>query len=135
MEKIEFWKDRDNRKIDPTLFSVQAEALAEKMADDCKTIKGKPNKISQIRKFYDEVVRLNMEAKNSNADHWDNILPLVNMITAKTAYAKGRKLISENFLSFIRSSVEQIKDPEDLDVFANLFEAFYGFYKLHCPEK
>lgn len=138
MEKITLWKDRDNRKIDPVLFSVKAEDLAKKIAEDCRTIKGKPNKISQIRKFYDEVVRLNMEAKNAknnNTDHWDNILPLVNMLTAKTAYAKGRKLISENFLSFIRSSVEQVKDPEDLEVFANLFEAFYGFYKLHCPEK
>ena len=134
MEKIELWKDRDNRKIDPVLFSLKAEALAKNLAEDCKVVKGKPNKISQIRKFYDEVVRLNMESKNSGSD-WDNILPLVNMIIAKTAYAKGRKLISDNFLNFIRSSIEQIKDPEDLEVFANLFEAFYGFYKLHCPEK
>ena len=131
MQKIELWKDRDNRKIDPILFSATAEKLAIELAGDADR---RTNKISQIRKFYDEVVRLNMEVKNSNADNWDNILPLVNMITAKTAYAKGRKLISENFLSFIRSSVEQVKDPEDLEVFANLFEAFYGFYKLHCPE-
>ncbi len=132
MEKIEFWKDRENRKIDPNLFSGQAEMLAKTLADDCEKSRRRQNKRTQIRKFYDEVTRLNLEAKNRGAD-WDNILPLVNMITAKAAYAKGRELVSDNFLSFIRASVTQIKDPEDLSVFANLFESFYGFYKLHCP--
>lgn len=133
MNKIELWKDRGGRKINPTLFSTQAENLAKKMADDCIKSGKKTNKRTQIRKFYDEVIRLNMAAQSSHSD-WDNILPMVNMITAKTAYAKGRKLISENFLQFMRDCIEQIYDPKDLDVFANLFEAFYGFYKLHCPE-
>ncbi len=132
MEKIEFWKDRDNNMIDPYLFSVKAEALAKVFAQDCEISRKKENKRTQIRKFYDEVVRLNMEAKNKNAD-WNNILPLVNMVTAKAAYAKGRALISDNFLFFIRTSVEQVKAPEDLDVFANLFEASYGFYRFYCP--
>ena len=73
-----------------------------------------------------------MASKGKNAD-WDSILPMINMIIAKTAYAKGRNLISNNFLLFIKSSIKQIKTPEDLTVFANFFEAFYGFYKLHCP--
>jgi len=132
MEKIEFWKDRDNRKIDPTLFSAKAEILARNLAEDCERSRKKLNKRTQVRKFYDEVVRLKMESKNSGAD-WDSILPLVNMITAKAAYAKGRDLVSDDFLSFIRASIEQIKEPEDLEVFANLFEAFYGFYRLYCP--
>lgn len=132
MERIDFWKDRDNSMIDPHLFSVKAETLAKVLAQDCERSGKKRNKRTQIRKFYDEVIRLNMEAKNRDAD-WDNILPLVNMMTAKAAYAKGRNLISDNFLIFIRSSVEQVKAPEDLSVFANLFEAFYGFYRLYCP--
>ena len=51
MEKIELWKDRENKKIDPTLFSDKAEKLAVQLADDCKNDRKKPNKISQIRKF------------------------------------------------------------------------------------
>ncbi len=134
MEKIEFWKDKEKGIIDPKLFSDKAEDLAKTIANDCKLRDNKnKNKISQIRKFYDEVVRLNMEAKSESAD-WDKILPIVNMITAKTAYAMGRKLITENFLVFIRTSIKQIQEPEDLSVFANLFEAFYGFYKFHSPE-
>ena len=132
MDKIELWTDRENKKIDPTLFSDKAEKLAKQLAADCKNSGGKKNKISQIRKFYDEVVRLNMTAKNQNSD-WDHILPMVNMIIAKTAYAKGRKLISKNFLDFMKLSIQQVETPEDLAVFANLFEAFYGFYKMHCP--
>jgi len=133
MEKIDLWKDRDKGKLDPILFSEKAESIAKLFAEDCKRVK-KVNKISQIRKFYDEIIRLNMEAKNKEAD-WDSVLPLVNMIIAKAAYARGRELISENFLTFIKQSVNQIELPKDLSVFANLFEAFYGFYKLHCPEK
>ncbi len=130
--KIDLWMDRENKKIDPVLFSDKAESLAKILAQDCENSRKKINKMSQIRKFYDEVVRLNMASKNKNAD-WDSILPMINMIIAKTAYAKGRKLISENFLSFIKSSIKQIKTPDDLAVFANFFEAFYGFYKFHCP--
>jgi len=130
--KIDLWMDRENKKINPVLFSDTAEALAKELADDCRNNKKRLNKISQIRKFYDEVIRLNMASKGKNAD-WDSILPMINMIIAKTAYAKGRNLISNNFLLFIKSSIKQIKTPEDLAVFANFFEAFYGFYKLYCP--
>jgi len=132
MDKLIFWKDREKRKIDPTLFSVKAESMAKEMADDCKKSGEKQNKRTQIRKFYDEVARLNMEAKNRKAE-WDNILPLVNMITAKAAYARGRELVSDTFLNFIKHSVDQTKDPEDLAVFADFFEAFFGFYRLYCP--
>ena len=132
MDKINLWKDKENKIIDPELFSTKAELFAKTMAYDCEKSRKRKNKRTQIRKFYDEVLKLNMEAKTRTAD-WNNILPLVNMITAKAAYAKGRELISENFLNFIRSSVEQVKAPEDLTVFANFFEAFYGFYRLYCP--
>jgi len=56
------------------------------------------------------------------------------MIIAKTAYARGRKLVSDSFVKFIRSSIEQVKDPKGLDVFANFFEAFMGFYTMYVPK-
>ncbi|MCK5687610.1 type III-A CRISPR-associated protein Csm2, partial [bacterium] len=55
------------------------------------------------------------------------------MVTAKAAYAQGRKLISNNFMQFIKNSVEQVQSPEDLDVFASFFESFIGFFRLHGP--
>ncbi len=136
MSEFIFWKDKEKTKIDPKLFSEKAEDFAKEIAEDNKISKnGKSNKITQIRKFYDEVIRLDMEAK-TRPQEWDNILPMLNMLTARAAYSKGRdELISDNFLTFIRSSINQVSEPKDLSVFANFFEAFMGFYKLHGPAK
>lgn len=135
MAKIEFWKDRDRQIIDPQLFSSRAEAFAREIADDNRQSKShKANKYTQLRKFYDEIVSLNMQAKSSPSG-WENILPLVHMVAAKAAYASGRELISKNFLTFIKDSVNQVEEPKDLDVFNAFFESFIGFYKLHGPRK
>ncbi|SPD73002.1 CRISPR type III-A/MTUBE-associated protein Csm2 [uncultured Desulfobacterium sp.] len=132
MTKIDFWKDNKKESIDPALFSSKAEKLAVDIAKDNEHIKTM-NKRTQIRKFYDEVVRLDMEAKAREGE-WNNIAPLVHMITAKAAYARGRNLISDGFLEFIKHSVGQVNSPKDLSVFANFFEAFMGFYRLYNPK-
>lgn len=127
---VEFYQDRAKRLIQPTLFSDQADKLAKDVADSGKDQRGnlRKNKRSQIRKFYDEVLRLKASAENET---WENILPYVNMLNAKAAYALGRDYITPNFLAFIKESVAQINEPADLDVFANLFEAFMGFYRQY----
>lgn len=132
MAEIIFWKDKENGKVDPTLFSNTAEKLAKELAEDCRASKNRENKRTQIRKFYDEVIRLDMAAK-ARPQEWENILPLVHMLTAKAAYAKGRRLVSDNFVTFIRASIKQISGHKDLELFANFFEAFIGFYRLHGP--
>ena len=128
-----FWKDRGKQLLDPELFSKTAEAFAKKVAEDNKQSRNKENKRSQIRKFYDETVRLDMLTK-SRPKEWVSIIPIVHMLTAKAAYARGRKLISENFMNFIKESVNQIEGPEDLNVFCNFFESFMGFYRLYGPK-
>ena len=134
MEKIVFWQDEAMQKIDPQLYYQKAEALAKGL------ISKKLNRRTQIRKFYDEVVRLDIRSRGINLNNpkgkkkWEDTLPLVYMLTAKAAYAEGRKLVSKSFSEFIRNSVEQIKEPPDLKVFATFFEAFMGFYTLHDPK-
>lgn len=133
MTEIILWKNKEDKKLDPMLFSTKAEALAKELADDNRASRGRrANKRTQVRKFYDEVLRLDMEAK-SRPEEWDNILPLLHMLTAKAAYAKGRELVSDNFVNFIQGSIKQISRREDLAVFANFFEAFMGFYRQHGP--
>jgi CRISPR-associated protein Csm2 len=133
MARIEFWKDESKRTVDPMLFSDKAAKLSKQLAEECQNSRGKKlNKRTQIRRFYDEVTRLQMASKIPESD-WDAVLPLVHMLVAKAAYARGRELVSETFVDFIRSSIEQVKGPKDLVVFANLFEAFMGFYRLDCP--
>ncbi len=137
MPEIKLWKNRDKKIIDPTLYSDIAEQMAKEMKNDLEMSRRRVNKRTQIRKFYDEVVRLDTEAKrlDMNSDNgrekWDNILPMVHMLVAKAAYARGRDLVSQNFSDFIRSSVKQVSEPVDLSVFANFFEAFMGFYRLY----
>lgn len=123
--KINLWKDREKEIVDPKLFSVEAEVFAQKLASDKRK-----DKSSQLRKFFDEIVRLDTMAKSTHQS-WENILPYVHMITAKAAYAKGRQLISDDFLEFVKTGVDQINSPKDLSVFASFFEAFLGFYKIY----
>ncbi len=129
---INLWKNKEQRIVDPALYSKTAKELSEKFAKECEQTGGKSNGRSQIRKFYDEVLRIEMTAK-SRQGAWENILPLVHMLPAKAAYAEGRKLVSTNFAEFIRECVAQVEYPEDLSVFSSLFEAFIGFYRSDCP--
>jgi len=82
---LQLWKNREQKKLDPELFSVKAEEFARKINDEStRTI----NKGTQLRKFFDEILRLNTLAQAKDAD-WNLILPQVHMVIAKTAYAQG----------------------------------------------
>ena len=124
---IELWKDRAEKKLDPELFSKQAEAFALKISGEATS---KTNKGTQLRKFFDEILRLNTLAQAKDAD-WNLILPQVHMVIAKTAYAKGRDLVSQSFVNHVREGIEQVESPEDLRIFSNHMEAFMGFYKMY----
>lgn len=128
MVDVTFYKDKTKRTLKPDLFSTTAEELAKSLSRAGDRV----NKRTQIRKFYDEVLRLNSITKTSSQD-WDNILPYVNMLIAKATYAQGRNLVTEDFVKFIRNSIEQLQLPEDMEVFASFFEAFMGFYKKYRP--
>jgi CRISPR-associated protein Csm2 len=133
MKEIQLWKDGQKGTLDPLLFSKVAEELAIQINEDFRTDRRKKvNKRTQLRKFYDEVLRLNMLARERPMQ-WDAIKPQVYMLTAKVAYAEGRELVSSNFRKFVKEAVDKVDTPEDLNVFSNLFEAFMGFYRLHGP--
>jgi len=128
-----FYSDKKNKIINKHLFSDVAEFWAENVHKEAVDERGREknlNKRSQIRKFYDEVVRYN-EIVKRNKDEWSTIHPFVNMIIAKVVYAEGRKLVSSKFVDLIKNCVKQVEDPEDLDVFTNFFEAFMGFYRKY----
>lgn len=125
--EIKFWKDKSKKLLEPDLFSLTAEKLAREVKESSEKNKDKP---TQIRKFYDEVLRFNSIVKTT-PDEFDNILPYLKMLNAKAAYAVGRKLISDKFKSFISDSLSQVKDKEDFDAFVGLFESFIGYYKFY----
>lgn len=124
---ISFYKDKEKRILDPVLFSKTAMDWAEKVHDRGGR---NANKRSQLRKFFDEVIRLNSLSKGNPGD-WDNILPYVNMLIAKAAYAQGRGKVTQEFVDLIKDCIDQVHKDRDLDVFANFFEAFIGFYRKY----
>lgn len=126
---ITLWKDKENKMLEPTLFSAIAESLAKKIGEEDRNL----NKSSQIRRYFDEVVRLSSLAKVKDAD-MNMILPQVHMLIAKVAYAKGRKLVTESFVEMMKSGIGQVNDKDDLLVFADFFESFIGYYKMYRPK-
>ncbi len=135
---ITFYKDKEKKILNPTLFSNVAEKLAENIYKSGLQTKRdgsqklERNKRTQIRKFYDEVIRFNSLANSkTNPEAWENILPYVNMLIAKVAYAEGRNHVTKEFTGFLKNCVEETEDEKDMAVFANFFEAFMGFYRKY----
>ncbi len=133
---IKFYRETGKKLVEPKLFSDIAEQEAERIAKagqgtgrDARRNLEK-NKRTQLRKFYDEVVRLNTIVKGK-PEEWEIVLPYINMLIAKAAYALGRKLVTDEFVNFIKECVAQVQAPEDFDVFTNFFESFMGFYRKY----
>jgi len=142
METIKLWKDKGKERLDPLLFSEIAEKMAKEIGDEGKKDdKGRPvnkskyrNKNSQVRRYFDEIVRLNTLAQEGDDGRMQNqILPQVHMLVAKVVYAKGRKLVTRSVVEMMKSGINQIQDRKDLQVFTNFLESFVGFYKEYGP--
>jgi CRISPR-associated protein Csm2 len=128
------FKTNDGR-LDPELFSTKAEKIAEEVFSGQLRSNGKANKPTQLRKFYDEILRFDGMLKSSPPEHqkaeFEKLLPYLKMLNAKAAYAMGRDLITKEFKDFLSQSLMQVKNKDDFDIFAGLFEAFMGFYKYY----
>ncbi len=125
---IQFYQDPAKKTVNPEIFSVEAAKLSTTLAG----VRNR-NKRTQIRRFYDEVLRFDQDAKILGPEKWPDILARLHLLIPKAAYALGRELVSQEFVDFIKGSVAQVKTKEDLAVFANLFEAFMGFYRSDRP--
>jgi CRISPR-associated protein Csm2 len=130
--KVEFYSNTDVKTINSDLFSTHAEAWAKKVCESGLNSRGdklEKNKISQLRKFYDKTLSFS-EYLRSGEDY-QSILPYIKMLNAEAAYAEGRKLVTEEFRSFIKQGLEYLKedDPKTFQLFASFFEAFMGYYK------
>jgi CRISPR-associated protein Csm2 len=117
-----------SKPLDPELFNQTAKTAAEKIAQDQKT-----NKPTQLRRFYDELVLWETRA-SQQPGKFAEFLPFIRMINAKAAYAEGRKLVNADFVSLIRHTLAEVRDPETLNHCKLFWEAFMGFYKQVRPK-
>ncbi len=128
---VKLWQDKSKERLDPKLFSDTAERLAREIGEDGGRNR---NKNSQIRRYFDEVVRLNTLAQQGDEEHMRySVLPQVHMLVAKVVYAQGRKLVTQSFVDMMKESINQITDRKDMQVFTNFLESFMGFYKVYGP--
>ncbi len=106
-------------KKNPSLFDETAKLVAEKISNQS-------TKSTQIRGFYDYIVKLEQDAQTQD---FSEILPFVKMLNSKAAYSKSRGHAGDEFVKMINKCVEQVKTKEDLRVFKLFFEAVIGFSK------
>jgi CRISPR-associated protein Csm2 len=117
----------DLRNPSASLFDTDAEAIAKTLSRDPNR-----NKSSQVRRFYDEVIRYADRHRGTDDPVADKAtfardLPLIRMICARAAYAQARQHVDANFVAFIQDGLRKVSTPEELDNFRALFEAVIGF--------
>lgn len=122
-------------EIASDLYSTVADDMAKNVCGHATQTK---NKSTQIRKFYDELVmwddRMIQKQKDCTSQQeidkvFRRILPYVQMLRAKVAYSKGRKLVDVNFEKLMNTMLEQISSPEELHRAKLFFESFLCFMK------
>jgi CRISPR-associated protein Csm2 len=120
---------RFGKEIDANLFADIAQTKARFIAEEGR---GRKNKSTQLRKFYDELVMWHdkvFEHGVDRAQKYTELAPFIKMLCAKVTYAKGRDHVSEGFEKLFTHVIRAISDPETLKQAKLFIEAFMGFYK------
>ncbi len=121
-------QDINLKEVSADLFDKIAKEKAEMIAKDNKS-----NKPTQLRKFYDEIVM--WETKTSrHPKKFAEFLPFIRMLNAKAAYAKGRKLVNEDYVTLLSECLRQVECDKTMRHFKLFMEAFMGFYKEERPK-
>ena len=107
------------------LFNGDAEAVAIRLS---QARDQNMNKTTQIRRFYDELVGWQERIEGDDAK-FKQYEAFVKMLNAKVAYAKGRKLVDEQFEAWFRECIKSTTSAKALDHFRLHFEAVLGFLK------
>ena len=118
----------DNGKIDKTLYNEKAEKVATILAS---TRSRDANSYTQIRRFYDEITDFydEIEISEDKESAFKTREPLILMLNSKVSYAKGRKKVDDNFVKFVKFSLNQVNDYSSFKTFKLLFEAVMGFLR------
>lgn len=116
-------------KLNVQLFNEVAKEWANNIANPQGT-KGK-NEKNQIRGFYDELLRIQMQIGNDQAK-FQEYLPYLLMLRSKVYYSKGRDLVNDDFVSMMDQGLEHSKKGlKEFQIFVRFFEAFLGFFKYY----
>lgn len=95
-----------------------------------RQLKNDDIKTTQLRKFFAAVKEINLETKTKT---WNELKVKFFLLMPKLAYAKGRKLISEDFYNLLESAMNKVQSKEDFNRFVEFLEAIVAFYKANKP--
>ena len=106
--------------------------IAQRAAKHIKTNKN-VNKTTQLRKFYDELAMWNDRVqlvRENKQGKFQELIPFIEMLKAKVAYAEGRKHVDKSFSEVFNRCIDQINNVETLRDAKLFMEAVMGFCKL-----
>ena len=112
-------------KPDSRLYDEVAKKLAEEIYGEGKEPQTNKN---QIRNFYDKILEFYDDIFVKKDKSYPEIEPFLKMLNSKIEYAKGRKVVGEKFVEFMKNGIKEIKNEEDLKNFKLLFEVVIGFF-------
>lgn len=119
-------------RVPVNLYDETAENVAKKIAEPVFNGKNRDaNKGTQLRGFYDEIVMWEQKARRMTEAEFQEHLPLIRMLNAKVAYAKGRDLVDINYLTLMKHCLGQVNNQTTLRNCKLFLEAFMGFFKIH----
>lgn len=117
-----YWKKGEIPK--PELFSE----LAQKWANSVSSIRGRVNKSSQLRRYYDEILNIYNNFKQDRAN-FELVKAKLHRIIAFIYYSHGRNLITQEVINLFEGLIRDVETPEDFEVVFNFLEAFMAYYK------
>jgi CRISPR-associated protein Csm2 len=121
-----------NGSVKTDLFEDKAEKIASSFRyDNTGKIKG-----TQIRKFYDEVLRLKLkiESADNPDEKFKEILPYIKMLIPKVVYSKNKNTVNGAFENFIKNNIREIRRYKEFMVFCDLFECVVAYCKEYCKD-
>jgi CRISPR-associated protein Csm2 len=110
--------------LNPELFNN----IAKQAAQAVSAADRNRNKVTQLRRFYDELVLWEMRTAQ-HPGKFDEYLPFIRMLNAKAAYAEGRKLVDRTFVDLLAQTLRETTSAETFATCKLFWEAFMGFYK------
>ncbi|MGD9927944.1 MAG: type III-A CRISPR-associated protein Csm2 [Sphaerochaeta sp.] len=143
-----FYEDGESR-VKPDLFDSKALEIANKLykvshneyngRDVINGVSG-----TQLRRIFDEVKRFEYLLQ-LDTTMWDIQLPYIKMIKSKVRYTIARSTRNlrnsdeigcyKALSDFLIEGIDSIQKQKDYEVFLALFEAVYGFYYEHAPNR
>ncbi|NLE14255.1 MAG: type III-A CRISPR-associated protein Csm2 [Spirochaetales bacterium] len=137
------------KKVKPELFDAKAQEIANRFyKETINRFNQRPVQVgvsgTQLRRVFDEVKRFDYLLQ-LDSESWDAQLPYIKMIKSKIRYTIARMTRNERnqdvldcyaaLSSFLIEGIDAIHEQQDYEVFLALFEAVYGFYYEHAPNR